>query len=84
MEASCLSRVKGSRDGFDDPPISHAGVIKLTLEVNFILEQALYVQRGEYRYSSTLSSTSALDEDRWLKPPPPDALSPRKKTRYQL
>jgi len=37
---------------------------------------------GKYRYSSTLSLTSALDGNRWLTPGP-GRFTPRKQTRYQ-
>jgi hypothetical protein len=38
---------------------------------------------GEWRYSSTLSLTSALDEGGWSTPRP-SCFTPRKKTRYPL
>jgi hypothetical protein len=38
------------------------------LRVMFTPEQAIKVQRGEQRYSSTLSLTSALDGSGWLTP----------------
>ena len=38
------------------------------VKVKFTLEQALKAQRGEKRYSSTLSLTSALDGGRWSTP----------------
>ena len=38
--------------------------------VNFALKQATKAQTEEYRYSSTLSLTSALDGVGWSKPLP--------------
>jgi hypothetical protein len=46
MGATCLSRDKGPRRDVDYPTISRAGVKKIKVEVNFILKQALYAQRG--------------------------------------
>jgi hypothetical protein len=39
-------------------------------KVNFTLEQATKAQRGETRYSSILSLTSALDGGEWSTPRP--------------
>jgi hypothetical protein len=47
------------------------------VKVKFTLEQATKAQRGEKRYSSTLSLTSALDGGRWLTPHP-GHFTPRK------
>jgi hypothetical protein len=40
------------------------------VKVKFILKQAMKTDRGEQRYSSTLSLTSALDGGGWLTPRP--------------
>jgi hypothetical protein len=53
------------------PPVGtsvHHGDCKV--KVKFTLEQATKAQRGEYRYSTTLSLTSALDGGVWSTPRP--------------
>jgi hypothetical protein len=44
--------------------------VKVLVKVKFTLEQATKAQRGEKRYSSTLSLTSALDGGGWSTPWP--------------
>ena len=39
--------------------------VKVKVKVNFTLAQATKAQRGEQRYSSALSLTSALDGGMW-------------------
>jgi hypothetical protein len=41
--------------------IKHSSNLTVKVKVKFTLEQATKAQRGEYRYSSTLSLTSKLD-----------------------
>jgi hypothetical protein len=55
----------------------------IKIKVIFTLEQAMKVQRGSKRYSSTLSLTLALDEDGWSTPHP-GRFTPGKETRYPL
>jgi hypothetical protein len=47
------------------------------VKVKFALEQAMKAQRGEKRYSSTVSLTSALERGRWSTPHP-GCFTPRK------
>jgi len=53
------------------------------VRVQFILQQATKAQRGEYRYSSTLSLNSAVDAG-WLSTVRPGRFTPGKETRYPL
>ena len=51
--------------------------IKIEMKIKFTLEQVTKAQRGKWKYSSTLSLTSALDRS-WLSTPRPGRFTPGK------
>ena len=54
-------------------------LIKIAVQVQFNLDQAMNTQRGGKRYSSTLSLTSTLDRGRGVVNAMPQPLYPRER-----
>jgi hypothetical protein len=57
--------------------------LQVKSKAKFILEQAMKIQRGKQRYSSTLSLTTALVEGGWSMPHP-GHFTPSRETQYSL